>query len=86
MVGVAGLLRLARWWRQHYAGAPERGGDGGVFPEAAGTAGTPAGAGAWGVDGVDGTVVGGATAVAETALGGGARDAGTADANGDVRR
>jgi hypothetical protein len=84
MVGVAGLLRLARWWRQRDAGSPERG-DGSVFPEAenAGTSEAERGTG----DGVvGGTDVGGVAAGATTAAGRHARNAGAADSDGEGRR
>jgi hypothetical protein len=83
MVGVAGLLRLARWWRQRDAGGPEHG-DGSVFPEAedAGTGGAGRGHG----DGIGSADVGGVAAGAAAAAGRDARSAGAADPNGEGRR
>jgi hypothetical protein len=89
MVGLAGLLRLARWWRHRDAGLPVPCGEGGVFPDAeqsgireAGTAGTE-GAGIRIVEAPD---VGRAAAKTATSPGRGARHVGAADTVGKERR
>jgi hypothetical protein len=87
MVGVAGLLRLSRWWRHHDAESSGRTGDGGV---SAGAENAPRAA-VGTVRGDGGSigcrsVVGADPADETAATGDSARVPGGTDPNGEVRR
>lgn len=87
MVGVAGLLRLARWWRQRDAGCRGRAGEGAVFSAGGNVPAVAGAADRRGVSAVAGAaIVDGAAGVAASAVGGGAGDVGRADADTEVEQ
>ena len=82
MVGIEGLLRLSRWWRQHDAGSSGCTGDGAVYPKAEGDGGD-AESDTEGLGGA--TAVGTATGSASTTADHGSGSAGQTEEDGEVR-